>query len=498
MNGNTNLMARPSPRPLVKKGRAIKDPAYLEKQVQDKFWSNASGSLKFDPEALHELLKEHGFGILKSGNLEGAILIKVEGCIIKMVSNKEIRDYCWRYICEKYKFQDPGERKQVKTLFYKEKSLFNYDNLLLMPVMEINEIKDTADTSFLFFKNCVMRISQYGGIEKLSYDELSGHVFETDIIDFSLETDDVERNEGEFYSFLKDICSHEDPETAELNLRSLESIIGYMLHRYKDPANIKAIVLMDPYRGEGANGSSGKSLLTELFKKVRPTIYEDGKSFNAKDRFALSQIDYNTRILVIDDIPSNFDFNRLFPLITQRAVVERKYQNRYVIGFERSPKIIITTNYTIHGADESTRRRKMDFILADLYKTDYTPEMKYGHLLFLDWDNKEWENFYLLTAWLIWEHLEGGLVMQKLNVHERALKMHAHPKFIQYMEDNVGLNEKYNKKEVYNDFYSQNPNVGKVELTTFRFWLKLYADSHGYKLAEPHSGEDNFFQYSLE
>jgi hypothetical protein len=462
-----------------------------------KFWTNASGSLKFDPEALHEFLKEHGFGILKSGDLDGAILIKVEGRIVKIVTNKEIRDYCWRYIGETFDFQDLDERKQVKNVFYREKSLFSYDNLLLMKPMEINEILDDASTSYMFFKNCILRIT-YEGVEKLKYEQVAGHVFEKDIIDFDIEAEDVEQETGEFYNFIKDICTHESQSISASNFCSMISLIGYLLHRYKDPASTKAVVFMDPYRGEGANGSSGKSLLTKLFEKVRPTVYEDGKSFNARDRFALAQVNFNTRILVIDDIPENFDFNRLFPLITERAVVERKYQNRYAIHFDRSPKIVITTNYTIEAADESSRRRKVEFIFSDFYKNDFTPEMKYGHLLFIEWGKKEWENFYLLMAYYLWFYIAGGLHMQKINVAERALKMEVHPKFIEYMNTQIKPSTKYNKKEVYDQFYAQNPTVGKIEPTTFRKWFKLYADAYGYKFNESHSGNDNFFEYSFE
>ena len=150
---------------------------------------------------------------------------------------------------------------------------------------------------------------------------------------------------------------------------------------------------MDPYRGEGANGGTGKSLLTKAFEKVRPTVYEDGKFFHSRDRFALGQVNYNTRVLVIDDIPENFDFSKLFPLITEKAVVERKYQNKYTILFERSPKIVITTNFALEGVDESSKRRKIEFIFADYYNSEFTPDTKYCNLFFTDWDKDEWENF---------------------------------------------------------------------------------------------------------
>ena len=117
-----------------------------------KFWTNASGSLRFDPESLHEFLKEHGFGILKSGALDSAILIRVEGRIVKTVTNKEIRDFCWKFLKETYVFQDLDERKQVINVFHYEKSLFSYDNLLLLPVIEIKEILDTAIRPIVFLR----------------------------------------------------------------------------------------------------------------------------------------------------------------------------------------------------------------------------------------------------------------------------------------------------------------------------------------------------------
>jgi hypothetical protein len=461
-----------------------------------KFWTNASGSFRFDPEALHNFLKESGYGLLKTGNLEDAILIKVEGRFVKTVTNKDIRAFCWRYIDETYVFQDLEERTEVKNAFYRERTLFSSDNLLLMPVIEVKEIADTADTSYMFFINCVLRITAHG-VEKIKYEDVEGHVFQKDIIEHELKCEDCEGFTGKFNLFLQDICENENQEVAENNYESLTTIIGYLLHRYKDPSNAKAIVFMDPYRGDGANGGTGKSLLTKAFDKVRPCVYEDGKFFHTKDRFALSQVEYSTRILVIDDIPQNFDFTKLFPLITEKAVIERKYQNKYTILFERSPKIVITTNYVLDGLDESTKRRKLDFIFSCHYNREITPESEYGGLFFIEWTDDEWQEFFLHMAYCIWKYLEKGkVVLPNFNVAERSLKMQSPPVFIEFMNSEIKPNLKYNKKVVYDSFYTKNPTIGRIELTTFRKWLKLYADAYDYKMNESHSGNDNFFEYN--
>jgi hypothetical protein len=123
--------------------------------------------------------------------------------------------------------------------------------------------------------------------------------------------------------------------------------------------------------------------------------------------------------------------------------------------------------------------------------------MKYGHLLFIEWDKKEWENFYLLMASCIWLYLQVGKIIEpKINIHERALKMQAHPKFIEHMNSFIFPGIKYNKQDVYDGYYDQNPGVAKIEMTTFRKWLKLFGEAYSYKFNESHSGNDNFFEYS--
>jgi hypothetical protein len=42
-----------------------------------------------------------------------------------------------------------------------------------------------------------------------------------------------------------------------------------------------------------------------------------------------SNLAYGTRLMIIDDVPKNFDFEKIFPLITEKAVVERKYENKF-------------------------------------------------------------------------------------------------------------------------------------------------------------------------
>jgi len=461
-----------------------------------KFWTNASGSLKLDPGALLEFLRENGFGLLRKSSIMGTVIIQVDGRVVKVVSPAEIRKFCWEYATSKFQFTDPEEERQVKNLLFRERSAFSKENMQLLSDVEIDEIEDTKDKSYIFFKNCILIITK-DGIEKVPHDQVSGHFFVTDLINFDLKTDVFKKRDGMFRNFLLDISSHDNEEVGNYNFESLASLIGYILHRYKDPANPLSLILMDPYRGEGANGGPGKSLTTKSFEKIRPTVTEDGKKFHHNDRFALSNVNYDTRILVIDDVPDRFDFTKLFPLISERAIVEKKYQDKFEIEFDKSPKIVITTNYTIDGDDESSNRRKVEFILSDVFNSTYRPIDKYGVRFFYEWSDEEWENFYVLMALCIKYYLKVGIKKQRINSAERSLKISAPPEFISYADNNLKSGVRYNKKSVYDDFYAKHPNNYQVAMKGFRAWLSLYARAYGYKMTESHSNSDSFFEYTI-
>ena len=87
-----------------------------------------------------------------------------------------------------------------------------------------------------------------------------------------------------------------------------------------------------------------------------------------------------------------------------------------------------------------------------------------------------------------------GIVDPKFNVAERRLKQTATEEFIQYINTEIDLGEKYKKKEVFETFVTKFPNHPTIEQNTFTRWLKLFADAYGMKVTESHSGEDNYFE----
>lgn len=335
----------------------------------------------------------------------------------------------------------------------------------------------------------------------MEYKELDGYIYSDQIIERDI--DDMiltfDYKSKEFYDFITCICYDATATGTENKLNSLITIIGYLLHNYKNPANSKAVILMDEDHGIRANGGTGKGILLKALGYIRNTVPEDGKLFKVKGQFSFSRVDWGTRILGIDDVPEDFDFERVFPLITEGVIVERKYQNKFKIPFKESPKVIITTNYTVMGDGQSHDRRKIEFELSGYFKADHTPEDKYDHLLFFEWNSEEWTAFYAAMMNFVKEYLEKGIIKPaSLNVYFRRLRQTVGLDFVNFLIENVDIGVKYDKKVIFDKFNSKFPSLAIENQKSFTLYLKYYAIGFNYEINESHSGDINYFTLKMK
>lgn len=117
--------------------------------------------------------------------------------------------------------------------------------------------------------------------------------------------------------------------------------------------------------------------------------------------------------------------------------------------------------------------------------------------MYLDWSNDEWEKFYLFAMDCIETFLHFGLEEPLFNVGERTLKLNASPSFIDFISKSIRVGSRYNKKKVFEFFLTKFPKHPSIEQNTFTRWLKLYANAYGMELSETHSGDDNFFELTI-
>jgi hypothetical protein len=375
-----------------------------------------------------------------------------------------------------------------------KKELFHDDNLLFLEEYNPPVVKDTKDISRVYFKNKYCEITKNNVMVK-SYSEFEGAIYKSQVIDFLIDDTILfsDFKDSNFYDFIGNIASKRDFHDEE-EIASLKSIIGYLLHTYKDPTLTKAVILMDEDNGLIPNGGTGKTLLIRAIEKIRNVKWKDGKDFSFNKRFSMSGVDWDTQILAMDDVPKSFDFERFFPAITSGITVEEKFEKAFRIPPELSPKIIITTNYTVSGEGQSHRRRRIEFELSDYFIADWGPDKVYGRRFFDDWNEQDWKQFYLFMMTCIQTYLRKGLIdPPAIDINLKNLLQEAGEEFISFMDDNVILNQRYDKKELFEKYIMKYPGQKGIVQRTFTSWIKLYSEFKEYKITESHSDDIGYF-----
>ena len=377
-------------------------------------------------------------------------------------------------------------------------SIVNEKSLSSLSAFEGEFNRDTKDKAFFYFKNVIAEVSQ-DGIKSLNYMDLKGIIWKSQIIDkvFTIKNTFKVLKNCVFHSFLKDITSHKDKKKAKKRYLHLLSIIGYLLHDYKDETFAKAVVLMDEKVSDEASGGTGKTLLARSLGKLRKVVQEDGKSFNPDDRFVFQQVMLDTQIFQVDDTKKNFNFERLFAVITEGLQVEKKGEPKFTIPYANSPKILITTNYVVGDKADSADRRREEFELTNFYHSGFGPDTKYKHQFFLDWDDNQWNLYFNLMLVATKSFLKNKIMpSEPINTEYKRLVNKVGEEIIEFIENEVEIGVEHDKNKLFNKFLIQYPNVKIYHQRSFTNCIKEYASIKGLILDKRHSGNINYLTFS--
>jgi hypothetical protein len=269
----------------------------------------------------------------------------------------------------------------------------------------------------------------------------------------------------------------------EKRYNSLKSVIGYLLHSFKTSANNKAIIFNDETISENPNGGSGKGLFWNAISKLKRVASIDGKTFEFTKSFPYQTVSTDTQILVFDDVKRNFNFESLFSLITEGITLEYKGQNAIKLPVQQSPKILITTNYTVGGSGGSFERRKFEVELSGYFNASHTPIDEFGHLLFDDWDVKEWNRFYSFMLNCCQYYLEHGLqTYDHKNLETRKfIKDTSHEFYEWAQDDNLPVNVQIDKKRKYTEFMEEHKDFRWLTQRTFTRWVISWAKHNNWE-----------------
>jgi len=307
------------------------------------------------------------------------VFVKVTNNLIDHTSEKEIKDFVLNHLLE---LDDIG----VYNYFADQTRFFKEEFLSLLSTIEIYFIADTKDASYLYYKNCAVRITK-DGVALLDYIDLGGYVWKDHVIDRNF----VKCNVSDNFDFKKFVSNVNGGD--EGRIKSMESTMGFLLHGYKNLGFCPAVILNDEVISDNPEGGTGKGLLMNALSKMKKLVVIDGKSFAFERSFAYQLVSADTQILCFDDVRKHFDFERLFSVVTEGLTLEKKNKDAIKIPFAKSPKIAITTNYAIKGAGNSFARRKWELELHQFYRKDYTPQDEFGRLMFGDWNDDDWCEF---------------------------------------------------------------------------------------------------------
>lgn len=460
------------------------------------FWDDRG---KIIPNRLYDFFYNHGIGKFYPDprNTRNAqpLIVKVTENLVGEVNVGYLLEFTRDYIVSLS--LEPGKTGEILDSLHTSTSLFGDKNLKLLTTLDLEFISDEAGTAYLFFRNGVVEVTG-SQIQVKPYSDFDRYIWETSIIQFEFSF--VEKSglmeSGDFKRFLIDLTAHTDSERASLRLLSLQSAIGYLLHRYKNPANTKAIILMDSYVNGLPNGGSGKTLLISAIGKIRSLAIIDGKMYDQKEWFAFSSIGINCEVLLFDDVDADFDFEKIFPLMTTGMQIRRKYRDHIYLPFERSPKVTLTTNYAILGDSSSHRRRKFEFEVTATYSADYSPRDKFERNFFTEWPEVEWNLFFNTMTECLQIFLSEGLIeSEPLNLNLAKLIGKTSEDFTEWAADAIQLDVRYDKRSLYNAFVREYPENIRLKARDFTYWLRAYGTYLNCQVRESHSDSTRYIWY---
>lgn len=436
---------------------------------QFKFWLEQNNFFKFYP----------------SDNSSTYTFIKKEQNLLEETNEKRIKDYVLNYILNK-----PNIGYGPYDFMAGSGQYFHPNFLSMIGTQEVKLKEDTKDTCYMYYRNCVLEITKTG-VKEIDYIDIDGCVWKRQIIDR-----DFRKFDHHSAVYRKFIWLISGQNVQRYN--SMKSVIGYLMHSFKTSANNKAVIFNDETISENPNGGSGKGLFWNALKYMKKVSVIDGKTFEFTKSFPYQTVSTDTQILVFDDVKKNFNFESLFSLITEGITLEYKGQDAIQIPVEKSPKILITTNYTIGGVGGSHERRKFEIEMSAYFSYKHTPLDEFGHMLFSDWDEDEWSRFdnYMINCEQY--YLQNGLVSHDFNNLEiRKFIKETSFEFYQWAtEGSLKTGERLDKSIYYEAFTQEYTDLKKwLTQRKFSSWLELWAKYKGYEYSTGKSGSIRWVLY---
>ncbi|MBS3739502.1 MAG: hypothetical protein KGY51_11010 [Psychroflexus sp.] len=440
-------------------------------KVNEFWYYDDKNKIRLSPHKYKFYLEQNNFLKYFPTDTSTFTFIKKEENLIEETNEKRIKDFVLNDLLSR-----PDTDYGPYDFMAGNPGYFNVNYLSMLKSADINLKEDTKNACYLYYRNCAVKITK-DSVKEIDYLDLDGYVWKNQIIDRNYKKTD--HHKAEFRTFVWLIANKEVER-----YNSFQSVIGYLLHSFKTSSKNKAIIFNDETISENPNGGSGKGLFWNALSKMKKVSMIDGKTFTFEKSFPYQTVSADCQILVFDDVRKNFNFESLFSVITEGITLEYKGQDAIKIPVEKSPKILITTNYTVGGVGGSHERRKFEVEMSSYFGVNHTPEDEFKHMLFDDWSEEEWQIFDNYMIACVQKYLKTGLVSHEFqNLDVRKFIKETNMEFYEFVHsEEVSLPEdgtRIYKADLYSQFIQDYPDYaqGKYKLTqkSFKKYLDKYA-----------------------
>lgn len=383
----------------------------LKKEIVTFYELDDDGDVFTNPVLYSRFFEQENFIRITRQGHDQLTILKNENKIVSPINHKtDIVPYLKDNINEL-------DTSQIENKIARDATNVIQQSFQLLTPIPLQYHKDTKTTCDIPFKNGIARITA-DGMELISYDEIDGFFAKHSTQEHKISFKDIDDYKSDFATFLSMAVTNKDFKKTEITkddekvFSAFCSMFGYLITNYKNPAFNPAIILSDDDAdGESRNGGRGKSLVQMALSYFRCSIEKGGNAYDPKYTHVHADLKQEHDLYLIDDVPSNFDYNALYTHITGSIDAQRKGVTAETIEFEDAPKFVISTNWAVRYDAEatSTNRRFKEYKFSRFWNISNTPDKYFGKSFFSDWDADEWNAFYNFGFYCVQHYLSYGL-----------------------------------------------------------------------------------------
>lgn len=486
----------------------------------DIFWwvktTKNGDSYHVDKTALRKIYEKYAINRYEI-NENTWIMVKINGGIVHELNQDGIRNIIREHFKNIQADVINGHPKHLIQNQIEDRLDENYikdEKLAWLPPTEINFQKDDRDTAYFYYENCFVKVTA-DSIDCLEYSTtMSQFIWKDQVIkrkftplaNYSNLSDQdlvyIEScwDESEFCKFIWLVSTANEPTKENIeNFDMICNTIGYILHGYKDKSNPKAVIITDEIISDVAQGGVGKGIFIQGISHMKRTEKFDGKLWSWGKSFLYQRVTLATQVLVWEDVLKNFNFEKLFSLITDGIEVEKKNKDSFYIPYQDAPKVIITSNYVLNGQGDSQERRRHEIQFKRYFHKNYKPIEYFGHNLFDGWDDRQWQLFDNFMIFTVHRYLRNGL-QQPVNINlkfKKLLQNVPEEVFIWY-KDHIKPVTIYKLNEVVRDVKLCFEEHSKADNRVVMNWFKHSAEFLGQDLVKVTRRDGVYFEVSVK